>query len=1132
MKRRSLIAVVAAGMLLILGLVVVAAVLVITRTRWGQNQVRTRLAESIAPAVRGRAPLIGHIDLSSILSSVSVDTIAVYDASGELVFSCGRIEASYDLRDLLDSRIALHHLTVQNPFLHFRQHANGEWNFNEVFRRSNAPSRAPQPKGFSWGDYVVLDSVSGQNATFVLSLPWQPDDTLHGASADSAIQRELRRTDHAIARTADGFARTYTWKNATAFLPHVRLADPDSDRRSGRVIEIGDLGVDESDPPFDFRNVSGLVRLLGDSLWASIAHFELPGSRGEAHGTVVWGGDAPPRLAIHVRADSLSLDDINWVYPGLPRTGGGTALLTIKNEKDPHILDFRLDSMDVRSTKSRLTGSMTFGTGAPVLLVRDVDVVADPIDFDFIRALNGKDFPIDWRGQLFGLVRGPGGPLTDFAIDSMTGEWRDGHVNGAVSRVSGKGGLNIVDPGTPVFHDFQLTVGTLDLRSIEYLFPSFPRLAGVISGVATLDSSLYDVRFHDADLTHTDGLGEPTRVTGSGRITTGAQVITYDVALDANPLSFDLLARSYPSLPLRGAMAGPIRAVGQLSDLDIKTQLSGRAGAFSFDGRVSADSTAPGGYGATGQGELVGLDLQQLVSRETSPATVTGHYDVNLRGLSAADVSGTAALDLDHSIVDHMELSTGHANVAFGGGVARLSQPAVFSGPDWSATAVGGIGLPGGGATDSLMVSIASESLGPWRPYVSSGILDSVSTGRDSANVNIVGRVDAFAVNGRAWTRGVVFGADSNPSLTAHYVEADFALDDVLTAPHGSVALAIDSLHLASYAIDTASASLQLLDSVRTTFTADWRHGAGLAAHLVGAVSRSGGVDTIRLDTGFVRTDSTTRWWLDAAPAHLVLTGGRLDSVNAAFATDSGARVSVVGSMRDSSSVVLDLATSGAPLRSFALLAEADVPVGGRADLVASIRGPRSSPRITYSASLVAPSYDDIHVDGFTARGTYHDGRSTDTLRVFQGATSAVSADLSIPIGLSLFGYRLMPDSAVSGHVQNGNVDLQFLQPFLPSTKDSGVVTVSGGALSLEGTWRRPRLVGDIALHDAKFRVAALGSVVFDSVNAGVHFFRDSVVIDSLHAHSGAGRGDHSAMLAGSMAMQPDRTGWSRILSP
>src|SRR6185369_12087070 len=106
-------------------------------------------------------------------------------------------------------------------------------------------------------------------------------------------------------------------------------------------------------------------------------------------------------------------DDVNWVYPTLPRTGGGKLDLVIRNDPaNDHIIDFRLRNMDVRSTGSHVMGEMWFGTGAPLLLVRHVDLKADPVDFDLLRTLNGKPFPEDWRGRIFGTVKARGGPLT------------------------------------------------------------------------------------------------------------------------------------------------------------------------------------------------------------------------------------------------------------------------------------------------------------------------------------------------------------------------------------------------------------------------------------------------------------------------------------------------------------------------------------------------------------------------------------------------------------------------------------------------------------------------------------------------------------------------------------------------
>ena len=73
--------------------------------------------------------------------------------------------------------------------------------------------------------------------------------------------------------------------------------------------------------------------MLGDSVWFALPHFDLPGSTGSATGKVVWGSSKPVRYDLRVVGDSVSLRDVAWVYPTLPRTGGGKMVLEIKNER-------------------------------------------------------------------------------------------------------------------------------------------------------------------------------------------------------------------------------------------------------------------------------------------------------------------------------------------------------------------------------------------------------------------------------------------------------------------------------------------------------------------------------------------------------------------------------------------------------------------------------------------------------------------------------------------------------------------------------------------------------------------------------------------------------------------------------
>ena len=159
-----------------------------------------------------------------------------------------------------------------------------------------------EQRGF--GQYIVVDSSVIHDANVTLTLPWHPADSLRGARRDSAIRFELARSDHEIRRTREGFARTWRWTQAEANLGYARIADPDT---VGRLVRIRKLSFTENDPPFKFRNVVGTVLNLGDSVLLDSDHFDLPGSTGKAHGSVVWGSDLPVRYYVHIIGDSVSL---------------------------------------------------------------------------------------------------------------------------------------------------------------------------------------------------------------------------------------------------------------------------------------------------------------------------------------------------------------------------------------------------------------------------------------------------------------------------------------------------------------------------------------------------------------------------------------------------------------------------------------------------------------------------------------------------------------------------------------------------------------------------------------------------------------------------------------------------------
>ncbi|HMI55579.1 MAG TPA: hypothetical protein VK494_05285, partial [Gemmatimonadaceae bacterium] len=697
-------AIVLVGLLLI----IVFSFLGVTHTNVGQERVRRMVSSMLEWKVKGKV-YIGHMR-GGFFNRVRIDSVEIRDDEDSVFFASGPITVAYDPRDLLDRRILLSFVQAEHPFVHLRQHENGDWNWRRIFPASVEKQKRNE-RGF--GQYIVIDSSVIHNATFLLTLPWHPSDTLRGAKRDSAIRYELTLPDHNIRRTREGFARTWRWTEADANLGFARIADPDT---VGRLVRIRKLSFAENDPPFRFRNVSATALNLGDSVFVDSDHFDLPGSMGRAHGSIVWGSDLPVRYYLHIIGDSVSLADVAWVYPTLPKTGGGKMVLDIRSQRDPRFLDYILTNMDVRTTRSRLLGNMTFGTGGPVLAVKNVELDAAPVDFDLLRTLNGKPFPYDWQGKLRGTVRASGGPLNHFKIEQSAVVFEDAHVPGALTEARGEGELDILFPAFTAFHGFNVDIAALDLRTLQYLNPLFPKIKGTISGTTTLDSTWLDVRFSNADLFHRDANQPVSHVTGNGRVTWGEKFLTYDLALQAQPLSFTALSHSYPLLPLRGSYAGPVQVKGTSPNLLLNATLTGPAGAFAYNGLLDADPTQ---YGARGRVTTTALDLRTLLEKTELPRTrITGQYDLDLRGENLATLVGSAVASIEKSTLAGFRVDPSVARLHFGGGVATVDTLALNA-TGLRARASGTFALTGA-QTGSLKFSAVMDSLSRLRAVVPS----------------------------------------------------------------------------------------------------------------------------------------------------------------------------------------------------------------------------------------------------------------------------------------------------------------------------------------------------------------------------------------------------------------------------
>jgi translocation and assembly module TamB len=1123
--RRRLVALVSAFALLGLAAVAALVVVLVTQTSYGQEQVRRFIAERLATKVQGKL-YVGHIH-GGLLTGVTVDSIEIRGKDDSLFVATGPITVEYDPRDLVDKRILLSHLQVEHPVVHLRRYETGDWNWRRIF--PEGPKGQPSAeRGF--GDYIVMDSATIHDGAFYLTMPWHPDDTLRGAKRDSAITFNLDRDDKEILRAGRGFTRTWRWTRIDAESPYVRIADKDS---VGKYFGISQLAVAESDPPFRFRNVRGGVKVNGDSVWIDVPHFDLPRSTGSARGKVVWGSDLPIRYAIHVAGDSVALADVGWVYPTLPHEGGGSMQLDIRNDpRNLTVLDYAISDMDVRTTKSRLRGRMTYGVGGPVLVVKDVDLEAAPVDFDLLRTLNGKPFPYDWQGQLVGTVKGPGGPLTHFRVSDAQVSFRDAHVPGAVSRAAGRGELDILYPAFTTFHGFDVDVATLDLRTIEYLNPNFPRLGGTVDGRVTLDSVWTDVRFRDADVRHRDGPGEPSHAMGSGRVTWGEKFMTYDVDLQLAPVSFTTLARSYPRLPVRGSYQGPLRAQGTVEDLAVATTLTGPAGTLAYDGRVDV---YPATYGLRGHGSVKDLDLRTLLDRPSAPATtLTGAFDASVSGDSAAGLAGLAgalALDVERSRVAGTVVYPSRARLRFVDGVLRVDTLAVETAVA-KVGASGGIGLAAGRA-DSLAYEVLVDSLGGLRRWLTPArrqtgarrraprttesaralaLRDSLGgslavTGVVSGTLDTLGA--GVSVAGEVGGLHLFVRGDS-----AHGLHAEFALRDVLRAPTGRVSLALDTLAVGGVQLDSARVAVRLPERGHALFTAAATSASGPVASAGGDVRAAADTTRIRLDSLRLvlprevaqgGRDTTPAVWRLARPARITFTpaGTTIDSL---VLRDAGAgRLALSGDVPNTLPVRLTVTGDSVALADVGELLQSRVPLRGTLGFAGRVEGTRERPVMRFDAALGEAAFGDLRLERLTARGGYRDQRLDAGLQLFRGGQPVIAATASLPVDLALVPTdgRLLDDS-LRGTVRADSVSLALLETFTPAlSRTAGFLTAN---VAVGGTWDAPRYSGHLRAGGA-FDVTRLG-VRYDRVHADLALDGDSVTIRRLSAHSGEQPGD------------------------
>lgn len=1074
----------------VLGLLV-GSVFVLTRTDWGLGKVTQLVMRRVNSGIHGRLHL-GRLG-GTIFTGFTLDTLELRDAKDSLFLAVGRLEVSYDPRDLLDRRILMHQVRIGSLAAQVFEDSVGMINIRRIFESDRPPAPQPAaPPRRSWGHFIKVEDVVVDLAQFTLTTRWNPSDLLGPAVRDSVIRFNLERPDKEIWRGPGVYYETRRFTQARLELDSARLDDRQT---GGRTFAIRRASIRISDPPFDFRHLAGALRLRGDSIWAEVPQFSLPGSRGTISGRV-WGwASGPARFDLAVRSDSVSLADVAWVYPTLPTTGGGRVDLLIRSEQDPRIIDYILSNMDVRSRDSRLRGAMTFGVGAPITIVKDVDLAAQPLDFRLVEQLAGEPLPYPWRGQITGTILASGGPLDSWMVDEADVVFRDANVPGAVTIGKARGRMNILEPSEVVFNGLNVELDQLDLRTLQFLVPAFPRLNGHIAGRAVLDSLWTDVRFREADIRHTDGSGPATRMLGAGRVTFEETYTAYDVALSAQPLSFTTFSRAYSDshIPLKGEYEGPMRLFGTAQDLAVTTQLRGPAGMIGYDGRVDGDSL--GGYALDGVVTAAGLDLRTLLDTAITPVTdLWGRATLNVTFDSLLTLAGSATMEVDrHSRFDSILVYGGsRARMRFADGVARVLAGDTITYAAGRVIAEGGIGL-GAGYRDSMLVEVQLDTLGGVRPYLGVAPEDTLH-GSVTAQLRLRGSIDTLGIGGWVRAEGLAM-----PGLQARSVHLTPALTDVLGAVDGRLDVRADTAVLGGVSFRRLAGDL-VLEAGRTgqyALFAEATDSSTVASG--GALAFEGDTTTIRVDS-LALALGASRYRLER-PARVRMEPARFATDSLLLAGPGGARLAFAVDAPDRATMTARIGVRGLDLEDLSRALQTDLQLRGELSGSVTVAGTRDQPRIIGSATLGNVGTGELRVARVEIDGSYADRRLRGTALVTQADTTVLTMDASIPVDLAIRSResRLLDDT-LRVSVRSPEVQLSVLESF--TTAIRGASGTFSANMELSGPRQAAELNGTIAVTRGRATLPTMGITLRD-IHARIRANEDTLRVDSLSMVSG-----------------------------
>jgi len=1031
----------------------------------------------------------------TLLTGVTLSQVRLFDADTTLVAWLPRADVSYNPFDFAAGRVVLFEFDLRRPVISIVQHPSGRLNIEELLRLGGPDTGKHGPPTL-----ILLRNVRVSDGSVTLRLQ----------------ARSAERGDSALEITTggpNGRVRVRRFEHLDAHLAALQVSSP---RERGIRIDVSRLAFESTDPTVRLVDVAGRLRVIGDSMEVRLARVRLPASAlRDANGAVRW-----PRgkllFDLRLRADSATLGDFPFIdrrFTGQSATGVLAGDVRLRSHGS-RVLEVGLDPLRLAYAGGTVAGRVTALSVADSGLValRDADLDARDFDLEFARPFLET---LPFAGRLTGRTVATG-PLTALALetdwsfrDSLVPAWPE-------TRLRGKGEVNLKAADGIRFQPFVVEAASVDLGTVARLAPAV-RLHGTLLADGTLTGPLKNAQFTGA-LEHRDGDRPASRLTGAVRLDTRGRLLGIYTDVTADALSFDGLKGSFPTLPLRGAVSGPVKLAGSLDALETHAELraAGEGGDLRADGVLMLDLPH---YGAR-DFEVATRDLDLAYWLTGAPPSRLG---LTVRGAVAGDSgvapSGAVTAMLGPSLFAGAGLDSGALRLRLADrrlyvDSLRLAQPGLVTTGSgslgWTRGTSGQVALDFDAdslsAIDSLVSWLAGSDTAeraadpePTRPLAGSArVVATLGGSLDSLSVELRASVERVAWRGWQVPAGRA-RLEWHPGPTP-----TFALEATLDS------LAYGTLGFSG----AAAAGRGRLDSL--TWFARSRMGGGGAFLAGGRFARrpgstGGAVLALGLDSLAVQLPGDV--WVLERPTELTV-------------TDSAASVSrlALGSVYGSGKLVLegDLPTHGPadahlqleafPLAGvYALLEHDTAGVGGTVTATAGLSGSRASPVSSGVFSLSNGRFGEFRAPFVDGTFEYRDRRLRGALHLWRAGQQilAVQAFLPLDLALARVEHRQLPDTLSVGATAD-SVDLAVLEALTPAVRQ--VAGVFSTDLGIAGTWNAPRLRGALQIANAAATIPTL-NVRYENVNGRLALSGDTIAIESLSASSERGRADVSGVV-------------------